>query len=422
MTRRVVIIGGGIVGAAIADGLCRRDGIDVTVVERGPEGRLLGSTGHAPGFVSLLSESSTLSALAVASADLYAGLSTGPCGFDRIGGLEVAVTDTSRGHLERRSRMASALGIDARLLEPHEAVALAPAFVDPESCLGGLLFPGDGAARGTVLAGALMARARWRGAQVRYSAACTAIHQRGSRVTAISTSTGERIDADDVVVATGIWGSQVAALAGVGVAFTPVAHPYVYGPTRSPSATSRRPFVKWRPETVYARDHGDRLGIGTHTNDGPAVDVEALSEAELSWPAESFDAAIEKAMGMLPRDCRFPVAKRLNGVFSMTADGLPVLGPSTTVDGVWIAASLWLTHAGGAANALVDMMTGQSPTVDGLEAMNPERFAGHDGRRLTALALKNYRRIWMPAESASPVPHRHGRTSPNGGQEKQHVR
>jgi glycine/D-amino acid oxidase-like deaminating enzyme len=70
MTRRVVIIGGGIVGAAIADGLSRRDGIDVTVVERGPEGRLLGSTGHAPGFVSLLSESSTLSALAVASADL----------------------------------------------------------------------------------------------------------------------------------------------------------------------------------------------------------------------------------------------------------------------------------------------------------------------------------------------------------------
>ncbi len=69
--------------------------------------------------------------------------------------------------------MASASGIEARLLEPHEAVALAPAFVDRESCLGGLLFPGDGAARGTVLTGALMARARWAGAQVRYNTACT---------------------------------------------------------------------------------------------------------------------------------------------------------------------------------------------------------------------------------------------------------
>ena len=399
MTRRVVVIGGGIVGAAVADGLSRCDGIDVTVVERGPEGRLLGSTGHAPGFVSLLSESPTLSALAVASADLYAGLSTGPCGFDRVGGLEVAVTDAALGHLERRSRMASALGIEARLLEPDEAVALAPAFVDRESCLGGLLFPGDGAARGTVLTGALMARARWAGAQVRYNSACTAIQQRGGRVTAVRTSTGERIDADDVVIATGIWGSQVAALAALDVAFTPVAHPYVYGPARSPSAASRRPFVKWRPETVYARDHGNRLGIGTHTNDGPAVDVDGLTVAELPWPTETFDVAIEEAMRLLPRTCRFPVESRLNGVFSMTADGLPVLGPSATVDGVWIAASLWLTHAGGAARALVEMMTGRPPTVDGLEAMNPERFAGHDSGRLTALALNNYRRIWMPAES-----------------------
>ncbi len=204
-----------------------------------------------------------------------------------------------------------------------------------------------------------------------------------------------------MVIATGIWGSQVAALAGLDVAFTPVAHPYVYGPARSPSAMSRRPFVKWRPETVYARDHGNRLGIGTHTNDGPAVDVDGLTEAELPWPTETFDAAIEEAMRLLPRTCRFPVESRLNGVFSMTADGLPVLGPSTTVDGVWIAASLWLTHAGGAARALVEMMTGQPPTVDGLDAMNPERFAGHDSGRLNALALKNYRRIWMPPESAS---------------------
>ena len=158
--------------------------------------------------------------------------------------------------------------------------------------------------------------------------------------------------------------------------------------------------MKWRPETVYARDHGNRLGIGTHTNDGPVVDVDGLTEAELPWPTETFDAAIEEAMRLLPRTCRFPVESRLNGVFSMTADGLPVLGPSATVDGVWIAASLWLTHAGGAARALVEMMTGRPPTVDGLEAMNPERFAGHDSGRLTALALNNYRRIWMPAEQA----------------------
>lgn len=398
MIRRVVIIGGGIVGAAVADGLARHDQIDVTVIDRGPADSLLGSTGHAPGFISLLSEAPTLSTLAVASANLYAGLETGRSGFDRIGGLEIAVTHTALSHLQRRSEVAASIGIEARLIDPSEAVALAPTFVDRDSCLGGLLFSDDAAAGGSVLTGALITRAIQSGAQVRYNTSCTAIDQRGNRVTAVHTSSGDRIEADDVVVASGIWGSQVAALAGVDVSFTPIAHPYVYGPVRSSPPTARQPFVKWRPETVYARDHGDRLGIGTHTNDGPAVDVDALTEAELPWPADAFDPAIEEAMQLLPRGCRFPVHKLLNGVFSMTADGLPLLGPANTVEGLWIAASLWLTHGGGAAEALVAMMTGQPPTADGLEAMRPERFAGQDRDRLTALALKNYRRIWLPAE------------------------
>lgn len=401
MTRRVVIIGGGIVGSGVAAGLSGFEGIDVTVIERGPDGRLLGSTGHAPGFLSELSETPVLTELAVASAELYAGLESGALGFDRIGGLEVAVSESALANLERRARSAATLGIEARMLEPAEAVALAPPFVDRETCVGGLLLPNDGAARGSVLTRALLARAERGGAQVRYNNACTAITFRGARVTGVHTSTGEQVPADDVVIAAGIWGAEVAQLAGIEVCFTSVAHPYVYGPAREPSTSPRLPFAKWRSETVYARDHGDRFGIGTHTNDGPAVDVTALSEAELPWPAELFEPAIEEAIQLLPKDYRFAVGKRLNGLFSMTADGLPLLGPASSVEGLWVAVSLWLTHAGGAARALVEMMTGQPPSVEGLEAMRPERFSGQDKEQLMAAALNNYRRIWMPAEQAA---------------------
>jgi glycine/D-amino acid oxidase-like deaminating enzyme len=398
MTRRVLIIGAGIVGAAIADGLARREGFEVTVIERGPRGGLLGATGHAPGFVTVLSESPVLTELALGSADLYSGLTTKPSGFDRIGGLEVAVTESALGHVERRSRMAASTGIESRILGPEEAATLAPTFVDRETCFGALYFPGDAAARGSVLTGALAARAEQAGAKLRYETACTAFSLRGSRITGLRTSAGERIDADDVVIAAGIWGSQVAALAGVDAPLTPIAHPYVYGPTRPKSPSAPQPFVKWRTETVYARDHGDRFGIGTHTNDGPAVDVAALHEAELPWPAHDFESEIESALQLLPLEHRFGVEERLNGMFSMTADGMPLLGPSTSVDGLWIAGSLWLTHAGGAARVLVDMMSGHAPRIDGLDDMVPERFVGHERDRLTALALKNYRRIWMPAE------------------------
>jgi glycine/D-amino acid oxidase-like deaminating enzyme len=393
-----MIIGGGIVGAGVAAGLSGHSEIDVTVIERGPAERLLGSTGHAPGFVSELSETPVLTEMAVASTELYSGLETGASGFDRVGGLEVAVSDSALANLERRAGLAADLGIEARMLEPAEALALAPPFIDRDTCLGGLLMPGDGAARGGVLTGALTALAVRRGAQVRFDTACTAIIQRGGRVTGVHTADGERLAADDVVIAAGIWGSEIAALAGIEVHFTSVAHPYVYGPAREHLGAARLPFVKWRSETVYARDHGDRFGIGTHTNDGPAVDASALGEAELPWPDQEFEGEIEAAMLLLPKAFRFPVERRLNGLFSMTADGLPLLGSSRSVDGLWVAVSLWLTHAGGAARALVEMMTGQEPFAQGLDAMLPERFAGRDQDQLTAAALSNYRRIWMPAE------------------------
>lgn len=51
VTRRIVIVGGGIVGAALAAYLSEADGIAVTVLEAGPRDRLLGSTRLAPGFV-----------------------------------------------------------------------------------------------------------------------------------------------------------------------------------------------------------------------------------------------------------------------------------------------------------------------------------------------------------------------------------
>ena len=299
----------------------------------------------------------------MSSTDLYSGLESGASGFDRVGGLEIAVSESALANLERRARMAAdPRHRSAGCSSPTRRATLAPPFVDRSSCLAGLLFPGDGVARGSVAHRRAPGRAGRGGVKVRYNTACTSIIRRGQRVTGVETSAGDRIAADDVVIAAGIWGSEVAALAGIQVCFTPVAHPYVYGPARAPSP-ARLPFAKWRGETVYARDHGDRLGIGTHTNDGPAVDVRSLTEAELPWPADGFEPAIEEAMQMLPQEYRFPVERRLNGVFSMTADSLPLLGSASSVDGLWIAESLWLTHAGGAASALVEMMTGHPTTV-----------------------------------------------------------
>jgi glycine/D-amino acid oxidase-like deaminating enzyme len=206
----------------------------------------------------------------------------------------------------------------------------------------------------------------------------------------------ERFVADDVVLAGGIWGQQVAALAGVHLPLVPVAHPYVHGPLRPPVAHSS-PFVRWPAAHVYARDHGDRLGLGTYDHVPVPVPLEQLAQgAELPWPA-AFDEAVDRARRLLPEPHRFTVDTRLNGVFAMTADNQPLLGPVEQVPGLWAAQALWVTHAAGAARALARMMTGDEPLVDGLDALLPGRFAGRPDDQLLDESLRLYRDIYATA-------------------------
>lgn len=393
MSRRVLVVGAGVAGSAVAAELGAVNGIEVTVVERGPAGRLVGSTGHAPGFVGLLGEAAVLTQLAERSAQVYEDLhSHGKPGFDRVGGLEVAQSPAARDQLERRARLATEAGLPAQLLEPQETVDLAPDLVDPQGCVGGLLFPRDGTARARVITAALQERARSAGVRFVHDTEVQGISSEGGAALTVRIG-GEDLHADDVVLACGIWGQQVAALAGVHLPLVPVAHPYVHGPLRAPAA-HRSPFVRWPEHHVYARDHGDRLGLGSYDHAPVPVPVEQLGHrAELPWPA-AFEHVVQQALRLLPQPHRFAVETRLNGVFAMTADNQPLLGPVAQVPGLWVAQALWVTHAAGAAQCLVRAMTGQEPLVDGLEALLPDRFRGRPDQQLHEESLRLYRDIY----------------------------
>ena len=389
--RQVVVVGGGVAGMAVAAELGALPGFAVTLVERGPRRQLPGSTGHAPGFVGLLGEAPHLTRLAQASADLYESLEhDGVRGFDRVGGMEVATTPEGMAELERRAALAGVSGLRADVLSPDEARQRAPELVD--ACHGAVLYARDGTARARTITAALEQRAAVAGVRFRYGTEVTGVRVSGSRVRSVDVG-GAPLPADDVVIAAGIWGPQVAGLAGQQLPLVPVAHPYVHGPQR-PARTTASPFVRWPEHHVYARDHGDRIGLGSY--DHVPVPVHTLGRgAELDW-TPLFEDVVRRAVTLLPAP--LTVSTRLNGMFSMTPDNSPLLGAFEEVEGLWAAEALWVTHAGGAAAWLARRMVGESAEDEaGLAALRPDRFRGRPAEELQEHALRLYRDIYASA-------------------------
>src|ERR1041384_8303207 len=100
---RVVVVGAGVVGAALADELSARGWDDVTVVDQGPLPAPGGSSSHAPGLVFQTNGSKTMSELARYTVEKLSGLEVDgePC-YLPVGGLEVATTPERLAELHRR--------------------------------------------------------------------------------------------------------------------------------------------------------------------------------------------------------------------------------------------------------------------------------------------------------------------------------
>ena len=125
---RVVIIGAGIVGTALANELVARGWTDVTVVEQGPLYAAGGSSSHAPGLVFQTNGSKTMTEFAKYTVAKYSGLTLdGQWCFRQVGGLEVATTPARLTDLRRRQATPSRGASRRACSTPTSACALAAA-------------------------------------------------------------------------------------------------------------------------------------------------------------------------------------------------------------------------------------------------------------------------------------------------------
>ncbi|MGH3739365.1 MAG: GcvT family protein [Micromonosporaceae bacterium] len=384
---RVVIIGAGVVGAALADELSARGWTDITVLDQGPLYATGGSSSHAPGLVFQCNGSKTMTELARYTVEKLTALERDgvPC-FLPVGGLEVATTPERLADLHRRHGWLSSWGVESRVVSPEECVKL-HSLLDPDLVLGGLHNPTDGLAMAVPAVRAQARAAEQRGVRFLPYQEVLDIQTTGGRVSGVVTNRGHFL-ADVVVCCAGIWGPKIARMIGAPLPLTPLAHqlawttpvPDLAGQT----ADAVRPIVRHQGHDLYYRERQDTLGIGWYGHRPLPVTAEEIlpyDEAEvmpsvLEFTPEDFEPAWRESQKLFPGLADTEIAEGMNGLFSFTTDNMPLLGESRQVPGFWFAEAVWVTHSAGIGRVVAEWLVDGAPSVT-LHECDLNRFERH---------------------------------------------
>jgi len=402
---RAVIIGAGIAGCSVAYHLSKLGWREIVVVDQGPLFETGGSTSHAPGLVFQVNASKTMTGFARRTVDLWTAMQLDgqPCA-KTVGSLEVAWTPERLTDLKRKQGYGLAWGVECHLLSPQEARARFPLLSD--RILGALYVPSDIHTKATRPAAAMARAAGQNGAQLFGHTRVTGFGIDNGRITAVHTSEGE-IKTDLVVAAAGIWAPKVGGMADVPIPLSPMQHLYaVTDPLPELAGATEEvslPLLRHQDKAMYFRQVGESIGIGSYLHEPLLLDADDLPEdavagmppAEMPFPPQHFQPAMTAAGDLMPCLRNATLASKLNGIFSFTNDGFPVLGESPQLPGFWSAQAVWITHAGGVGQAVAQWISSGDPGVD-LHECDIRRFHPHALSRpyVRARAAQQYREVY----------------------------
>jgi heterotetrameric sarcosine oxidase gamma subunit len=418
---RVVIIGGGVIGASVAYHLAQLGWTDVLLLEQGQLS--CGTTWHAAGLVGQLRASENGTRLVQYSCELYerleqeTGLSTG---FRRCGGVTVARTADRMTQLRRTAATAEAYQLECELISPQRARELYP-IMRVDDLAGAIWLPGDGRANPTDLTAALARGARDKGVTIRERTRVTGIltdgRTDGRAVAGVRTDQGD-VEAEVVVNCAGQWAKQVGALGGVTVPLHSAEHFYVV--TEQVDGVHRNfPILRDPDGYTYIKEEVGGLVVGGFEPDAkPWVAPDALPhpfEFQLldeDW--DHFAILMDSAIARIPVLAETGIKMFYNGPESFTPDNQFILGEAPELRNFFVAAgfnSVGIASAGGAGRALAEWIAGGEPGLD-LSAVDIRRFAAFNGNnqwlhdRVSEVLGLHYAVPWPNRELASARPFR----------------
>jgi sarcosine oxidase subunit beta len=372
-TADVVVVGGGVMGASTAYHLVRAGVPSVVLLEReaffglGATGRCAGGIRHQ--FATEINIRLSLHSLRMLD-ELEA--ETGqPALVRKCGYLFVLTQPDDVAAFQRNVALQHSLGVPTEWLSGDQVRQRLPQCAFPDA-LGGTYLAADGLADPNSVVSAYINAARRHGARCLTDVAVSGLEASGGRITAVQTSVG-RIAAGAVVNAAGPWSAPLASMAGVNLPVQPLRRQWLTT-TGLPELAPGFPFVIDFAQSLYFHPEGEGLLTGM-SNPGEAAGFDQSVDPE--WELVHLEAAAQR----LPLLEQAGVASRWAGLYEVTPDAHPILGP-TPVAGFYVVTGFsghGFMHGPICGRLMAELLTaGQTRTLD-ISSLALSRFAEKTG-------------------------------------------
>ncbi|MCX6521478.1 MAG: FAD-dependent oxidoreductase [Actinobacteria bacterium] len=388
---QVVVIGGGVVGASVLYHLTKEGWTDVVLVEKAQ--LTAGSTWHAAGGMHTLNGDPNVARLQQYTVNLYREIeaeSGQNCGIHLPGGIQLADTPERLDWLRMAQARGRYLGMHMEIISMKEAKELNP-LLEEKYFVGALYDEDEGSVDPYGVTHAYSICARNRGAEVYQNTWVNGLAQRQDGTWDVHTydpTTGDAkgtIHAEHVVNAGGLWAREVGRMAGLELPVLAMEHHYLmtepmpevieYNQTNGRELPHMIDFAG----EIYARQEGQSILLGTYEQDN-----RVWSAKQTPWDfvfqllphdLDRISPELERAFEHFPAVGRAGIQKFVNGPFTFSPDGNPLVGPIKGMRGMWSACAVMagLSQGGGVGLSLAQWMVHGDPGAD-IWAMDVARY------------------------------------------------
>ncbi len=380
-----LIIGGGIIGCAIAYHLAKAGEKGVVLLEKA--GLTEGATWHAAGLVGQLRSSRNTTRMLQRSVAMYDGLQaeTGlACDWKNTGSLRLAASRDRMLEARRLTTMARSFGLEMSMLTPDEAKALFP-YIETSGLHGAAFIPSDGHVDPAGLCQSIAAGARLHGASLKQGVKVLDFVAEKGRVTGVVTSDGTYA-ARTVTLAAGMWSRELGTKLGLRIPACALEHQYIVTEP-IPGFPADLPTLRDPDRLVYYKpDAGGRLVIGGYEPDtvgfGEAGIPGDFVRQLLPDNLDRFAPLAELAAQVTPIINQVGIRQVINGPIPYSADGDFVMGPVPGFDNLMLATGFLygIAAGGGAGEMIAEWLLEGRPSLD-LWPLDNRRFGAHHGAR-----------------------------------------